>query len=82
MRDETAALALSPLALFRRLIVEPLQRVDATTSTPHDCIVIIVDAVDESEFHRNENGESIAWLIREYASELPKWVSEWMSEAF
>ena len=75
MRDESAALALSPVALFRRLIVEPLRRInEATSGSPHDCILLVVDAIDEGEFHRNENGESIAWLVRTYASELPKWV--------
>lgn len=78
IHNETPALLYSPVDLFRRLIVEPLHQIDENKTS--DCLLIVVDAVDEAEFHRNENGESIAWLVKSCHEELPKWV-RWILSA-
>ncbi|CAD5222211.1 unnamed protein product [Bursaphelenchus xylophilus] len=73
LEGENEALKLSPIKLFTKLIVEPLNLVDKLDSKP-DTAMIVVDAIDEAEFHRNENGESISWLIRECHHLLPPWI--------
>lgn len=78
VRNETDALLCSPIDLFRRLIVEPLCKIDESKAP--DCVLIVVDAIDEAEFHRNENGESIAWLVKNCHGELPKWI-RWILSA-
>jgi hypothetical protein len=78
IRSETAALLYSPIDLFRRLIIEPLCKIDENKMP--DCLLIVIDAIDEAEFHRNENGESIAWLVKNCHEELPKCV-RWILSA-
>jgi hypothetical protein len=74
------SLLCSPVELFRRLIVEPLCQVDINRPAELECAIILIDAIDEAEFHRNESGESIGWLIKNCHSELPKWV-RWVLSA-
>lgn len=71
LTSEATSLQLSPLELFRRLVVRPLSKVPFAEE---DCVVIVIDGIDESDFHRNENGESIAWLLKETVNEFPKWL--------
>lgn len=78
VHNETSALLCSPIELFQRLIADPLNQIDETE--PLDCLVIVVDAIEEAEFHRNENGESVAWLIKTCHKDLPKWV-RWILSA-
>lgn len=47
-RDDSAVLHISPIQLFRRLIVEPLMELDKQKSHP-ESIIIVVDAIDEGK---------------------------------
>ncbi|KAI6235274.1 hypothetical protein M3Y95_00034200 [Aphelenchoides besseyi] len=80
IRNDQSGLDMSPVELFRLLIVEPLKRLEQEKPTQTECIIFVVDAVDEAEFHRNENGESIAWLLKTCHTELPSWV-RWILSA-
>lgn len=79
VRSEAAALRMPALELARRLLVRPLGALAESGRHP-DALLLLVDAVDEAEFHRNENGESIAWLVRRLRAELPNWV-RWVLSA-
>uniref|UniRef100_A0A1I7ZXC2 NACHT domain-containing protein n=1 Tax=Steinernema glaseri TaxID=37863 RepID=A0A1I7ZXC2_9BILA len=56
-----------PLLVFRKTIVEPLQQVKVNES----CLIVLIDSIDEAEFHRNEDGASIEWLLGQVKDELP-----------
>lgn len=50
IHNESQSLLLSPVDLFRKLIIEPLRKIDE--SKPLDCVIIAVDAIDEAEVCR------------------------------
>ncbi|CAD5216951.1 unnamed protein product [Bursaphelenchus okinawaensis] len=79
LEDENEVLKFSPKQLFKKLLVDPLMMVDKVDQKP-DVALIVIDAIDEAEFHRNENGESISWLIRECSNLLPSW-TKWILSA-
>ncbi|KAI6188270.1 hypothetical protein M3Y98_00336700 [Aphelenchoides besseyi] len=80
IRNDQSGLDMSPIELFRLLIVEPLKRLEQQKPAQTECIIFVVDAIEEAEFHRNENGESIAWLLKTCHTELPSWV-RWILSA-
>ncbi|KAK0419717.1 hypothetical protein QR680_014286 [Steinernema hermaphroditum] len=58
------------LMVFRKVVVEPLQQVKVNES----CLIVLIDSIDEAEFHRNEDGASIEWLLGEVKDELPSYL--------
>lgn len=48
-----------------------LSHQDARNEEPQKCFIILIDALDEAAFHRNDGGESIGWLLRKTADEFP-----------
>lgn len=60
-----------PAAVFRRAICGPLH---ALKAPDNGTLLLVVDAVDEAEFHRPENGESIGEFLIANASHLPGWL--------
>lgn len=71
LTSESFCFSIEPVELFRKLIIEPLKRV---VISDDECMVIIVDAIDEADFHRNESGESIAWLLKQVSTQIPSWL--------
>ncbi|VDN25776.1 unnamed protein product [Cylicostephanus goldi] len=61
----------NPLHVFRTSIAEPLLQLSCSDQ---GCLVIAVDGVDEAEFHRSEDGRSIATFICNLVAHLPPWV--------
>uniref|UniRef100_A0A7E4VTV5 ANK_REP_REGION domain-containing protein n=1 Tax=Panagrellus redivivus TaxID=6233 RepID=A0A7E4VTV5_PANRE len=70
MTEEQASVAMEPTELFHKLITEPLARV---VMAEDECVIVVVDAIDEADFHRNESGESLAWMLSATAAQLPPW---------
>uniref|UniRef100_A0AC34Q306 Rolling pebbles n=1 Tax=Panagrolaimus sp. JU765 TaxID=591449 RepID=A0AC34Q306_9BILA len=67
----THLLDIDPVDLCRKLICVPLSRI---TVPADECFIVAIDGLDEADFHRNENGESIAWLLKQVQNELPPWL--------
>ena len=61
----------APLEVFRKTIAGPLGQLK---SSDEGCLLILIDGIDEAEFHRGEDGSSIGSFIRQISSLLPSWV--------
>ncbi|EYC21875.1 hypothetical protein Y032_0018g3578 [Ancylostoma ceylanicum] len=59
------------LHVFCTSIAEPLLQLNCSDQ---GCLVIAVDGTDEAEFHRSEDGRSIATFICNLVAHLPPWV--------
>lgn len=71
LTSESLCFNIEPIQLFHKLIIEPLKRVIVAED---ECMIIVIDAIDEADFHRNENGESIAWLLKQVSPNIPVWL--------
>ncbi|KAE9417289.1 hypothetical protein Angca_007587, partial [Angiostrongylus cantonensis] len=59
------------LHVFRTAIADPLQQLNCLDQ---GCLVIVVDGSDDAEFHRSEDGRSIATFICSLVPHLPTWI--------
>ncbi|TKR57655.1 hypothetical protein L596_030329 [Steinernema carpocapsae] len=59
-----------PLMVFRKTIIEPLKQIQIQEG----CLIFLIDSIDEAEFHRNEDGASIEWLLGRIKDELPTYL--------
>ncbi|KAK6745101.1 hypothetical protein RB195_011669 [Necator americanus] len=59
------------LHVFCTSIAQPLLQLSCSDQ---GCLVIAVDGTDEAEFHRSEDGHSIATFICDLVAHLPPWV--------
>ncbi|CAJ0942929.1 unnamed protein product, partial [Mesorhabditis belari] len=64
-------LRVSPKVVFQKAIAEPLSQL---ASSDEGCLVILIDGLDEAEFHRSEAGHSIARFLEEIYKLLPSWI--------
>jgi hypothetical protein len=58
--------------IFRTAICDLLHQLKAPDNG--GALVIAIDAIDEAEFHRPENGDSIASFIGAHIGMLPVWI--------
>lgn len=59
------------LHIFTKAIAEPLAQLK---STDQGSLVLLVDGVDEADFHRSEDGRSIAEFLCRIIPLLPSWL--------
>ena len=71
LHSKDACVSVDPVELFRKIIINPLKRVVISSE---ECFIIAIDGIDEADFHRNEGGESITWLLKQVHSEIPSWL--------
>ncbi|XP_020493540.1 protein TANC1 isoform X2 [Labrus bergylta] len=63
-----------PLAAFRKGILEPLASLRKEHRLPDEDYIILVDSLNEAEFHKPDYGDTIATFITKIISKFPIWL--------
>ncbi|XP_041057733.1 protein TANC1 isoform X1 [Carcharodon carcharias] len=63
-----------PMAAFKRGILEPLVNLIKEKKIPADDYIILVDGLNEAEFHKPDYGDTIASFITKIISKFPAWL--------
>uniref|UniRef100_A0A3P8WG48 Tetratricopeptide repeat, ankyrin repeat and coiled-coil containing 1a n=1 Tax=Cynoglossus semilaevis TaxID=244447 RepID=A0A3P8WG48_CYNSE len=63
-----------PIAAFRKGIIEPLASLRKEKRLPEEDYIILVDSLNEAEFHKPDNGDTIAAFITKIISKFPVWL--------
>ncbi|XP_078537826.1 protein TANC1 isoform X1 [Lissotriton helveticus] len=63
-----------PVAAFRRGILEPLVNLRQEHKIPDEEYIILVDGLNEAEFHKPDYGDTVASFITKIISKFPPWL--------
>ncbi|XP_058258119.1 protein TANC1 isoform X2 [Hemibagrus wyckioides] len=63
-----------PVAAFRRGVLEPLVLLRKERKIAEDDYIILVDGLNEAEFHKPDYGDTIASFITKIISKFPVWL--------
>ncbi|RXM30214.1 Protein TANC1 [Acipenser ruthenus] len=63
-----------PMAAFRRGILEPLVNLRKERKIPEEDHIILIDGLNEAEFHKPDYGDTIASFITKIISRFPSWL--------
>ncbi|XP_076859056.1 protein TANC1 isoform X2 [Brachyhypopomus gauderio] len=63
-----------PMAAFRRGVLEPLISLRKERKIPEEDYVILIDGLNEAEFHKPDYGDTIASFITKIISKFPTWL--------
>uniref|UniRef100_A0AAR2M046 Orc1-like AAA ATPase domain-containing protein n=1 Tax=Pygocentrus nattereri TaxID=42514 RepID=A0AAR2M046_PYGNA len=63
-----------PAAAFRRGVLEPLILLRKERKIAEDDYIILVDGLNEAEFHKPDYGDTIASFITKIISKIPTWL--------
>ncbi|XP_051786535.1 protein TANC1-like isoform X2 [Erpetoichthys calabaricus] len=63
-----------PMAAFRRGILEPLANLRKEKKIPEEDHIILIDGLNEAEFHKPDYGDTIASFITKIISKFPLWL--------
>ncbi|XP_039545342.1 protein TANC1 isoform X1 [Pimephales promelas] len=63
-----------PAAAFRKGVLEPLALLRKESKIPEEDYVILVDGLNEAEFHKPDYGDTIASFITKIISKFPIWL--------
>ncbi|XP_058484843.1 protein TANC1-like isoform X2 [Solea solea] len=63
-----------PIAAFRKGILEPIASLRKERRLPEDDYIILVDSLNEAEFHKPDYGDTIATFITKIISKFPVWL--------
>ncbi|XP_076011431.1 protein TANC1-like [Genypterus blacodes] len=63
-----------PIAAFRKGVLEPLASLRKDRRLPEDDYFILVDSLNEAEFHKPDYGDTIATFITKIISKFPHWL--------
>ncbi|XP_069472479.1 protein TANC1 isoform X2 [Ambystoma mexicanum] len=63
-----------PAAAFRRGILEPLINLWQDHKIPDEEFIILVDGLNEAEFHKPDYGDTISSFITKIISKFPRWL--------
>ncbi|XP_072435510.1 protein TANC1-like isoform X1 [Chiloscyllium punctatum] len=63
-----------PMAAFKRGILEPLANLVKEKKIPADDYIILVDGLNEAEFHKPDYGDTIASFLAKIISMFPSWL--------
>ncbi|XP_060774655.1 protein TANC1 isoform X2 [Neoarius graeffei] len=63
-----------PVAAFRRGVLEPLVLLRKERKITEDDYIILVDGLNEAEFHKPDYGDTIASFITKIISKFPIWL--------
>ncbi|XP_053540094.1 protein TANC1 isoform X2 [Ictalurus punctatus] len=63
-----------PVAAFRRGVLEPLVVLRKERKIAEDDYIILVDGLNEAEFHKPDYGDTIASFITKIVSKFPTWL--------
>ncbi|XP_035991978.1 protein TANC1 [Fundulus heteroclitus] len=63
-----------PMAAFRKGILEPLASLRKERRLPEEDYIILVDSLNEAEFHKPDYGDTVATFITKIVSKFPHWL--------
>ncbi|KAM5152648.1 protein TANC1 isoform 2-T2 [Mantella aurantiaca] len=63
-----------PLTAFRRGVLEPLTNLRRERKIPEEEFIILVDGLNEAEFHKPDYGDTIATFISKIIPSFPLWI--------
>ncbi|XP_041839475.1 protein TANC1-like [Melanotaenia boesemani] len=63
-----------PIAAFRKGILEPIASLRKERKLPEEDYIILVDSLNEAEFHKPDYGDTIATFITKIISKFPMWL--------
>uniref|UniRef100_A0A672INE5 Tetratricopeptide repeat, ankyrin repeat and coiled-coil containing 1a n=1 Tax=Salarias fasciatus TaxID=181472 RepID=A0A672INE5_SALFA len=63
-----------PIAAFRKGILDPIASLRKERRLPEDDYIILVDSLNEAEFHKPDYGDTIATFITKLISKFPPWL--------
>ncbi|XP_053327845.1 protein TANC1 isoform X2 [Spea bombifrons] len=63
-----------PVSAFRRGVLEPLVSLRRERKIPEDEFIILVDGLNEAEFHKPDYGDTIASFIAKVICSFPPWI--------
>ncbi|XP_028256866.1 protein TANC1-like [Parambassis ranga] len=63
-----------PIAAFRKGILEPIASLRKERRLPEEDYIILVDSLNEAEFHKPDYGDTIATFITKIISKFPHWL--------
>ncbi|XP_077478350.1 protein TANC1-like [Stigmatopora argus] len=63
-----------PAAAFRKGVLEPLANLRKEGRLPEEDYIILVDSLNEAEFHKPDYGDTIATFITKIVAKFPVWL--------
>uniref|UniRef100_A0A4W5MZF4 Tetratricopeptide repeat, ankyrin repeat and coiled-coil containing 1a n=1 Tax=Hucho hucho TaxID=62062 RepID=A0A4W5MZF4_9TELE len=63
-----------PIAAFRRGVLEPIVNLRKERKIPEEDFILLVDGLNEAEFHKPDYGDTIASFITKIISKFPSWL--------
>ncbi|XP_042321071.1 protein TANC1 isoform X2 [Sceloporus undulatus] len=63
-----------PVAAFRRGVLEPLANLRKEHKIPEEEYIILIDGLNEAEFHKPDYGDTVASFISNIISKFPPWL--------
>uniref|UniRef100_A0A3Q1H464 Tetratricopeptide repeat, ankyrin repeat and coiled-coil containing 1 n=1 Tax=Acanthochromis polyacanthus TaxID=80966 RepID=A0A3Q1H464_9TELE len=63
-----------PMAAFRRGVLEPLANLRKERRIPEEDHIILIDGLNEAEFHKPDYGDTIASFITKIITKFPSWL--------
>ncbi|KAG9477227.1 hypothetical protein GDO78_002557 [Eleutherodactylus coqui] len=64
-----------PLTAFRRGVLEPMANLRRERKIPEEELIILVDGLNEAEFHKPDYGDTIASFISKIVPSFPSWMN-------
>ncbi|XP_044158818.1 protein TANC1 isoform X4 [Bufo gargarizans] len=63
-----------PLTAFRRGVLEPMTNLRRERKIPEEEFIILVDGLNEAEFHKPDYGDTIASFVGKIIPSFPSWI--------
>ncbi|XP_068597085.1 protein TANC1-like [Brachionichthys hirsutus] len=63
-----------PIAAFRKGVIDPLVGLRKERRLPEEDYIILIDSLNEAEFHKPDYGDTIATFITKIISKFPLWL--------
>ncbi|XP_051938681.1 protein TANC1 [Hippocampus zosterae] len=63
-----------PAAAFRRGVLEPLANLRKERKIPEENFIILIDGLNEAEFHKPDYGDTVASFITKIITKFPPWL--------
>ncbi|KAM6174806.1 protein TANC2 isoform 2-T2 [Erethizon dorsatum] len=63
-----------PIASFRRGVLEPLENLHKERKIPDEDFIILIDGLNEAEFHKPDYGDTIVSFLSKMIGKFPSWL--------
>uniref|UniRef100_A0A452GXY9 Protein TANC1 n=1 Tax=Gopherus agassizii TaxID=38772 RepID=A0A452GXY9_9SAUR len=63
-----------PMASFRRGVLEPLENLHNERKIPDEDYIILIDGLNEAEFHKPDYGDTIVSFLSKMIGKFPSWL--------